>query len=117
MLTMIKMNAVYIGVIVLSLAFLTVITLLATGIIRVKKHDKVINPDTKPPKKHKLPPFGHKYTYINPKPFNVGLIKGEPYKTANLCDDKVLYPIQGLGVEYGFKMPKYCPCMEFIQSP
>lgn len=57
--------------------------------------------------------------YIKPAEFNVGpIISSDPiYKSANLCNDKVLYPINGLDVNYGTKMGDNCPCTQFIQSP
>lgn len=56
-------------------------------------------------------------SYIFPHDRKVGLIKGEKWRSANLCNDKVLYPIQQLEVDYGTKMPKNCPCTEFVQAP
>lgn len=57
--------------------------------------------------------------YIKPAEFNVGpIVSNDPiYKSANLCNDKVLYPINGLDVNYGTKMGDNCPCTQFIQSP
>jgi hypothetical protein len=56
-------------------------------------------------------------TYISPTNFNVGPIKMDTYKSSNLCNDKVLYPINGLDVDYGSKVPNNYACMQFIQSP
>ena len=56
--------------------------------------------------------------YITPAEFNVGLIKNKPYKAANLCDDKALYPMRNLDVEYGLPpIPNDCPCAQFVQPP
>jgi len=60
--------------------------------------------------------------YIKPANFDVGFVEmnnsaGRGYKSANLCNDKVLYPINGLDVNYGSKTASNCPCMQFIQAP
>lgn len=56
--------------------------------------------------------------YIKPANFDVGLMEmNGGYKSANLCNDKVLYPINGLDVNYGSKTASNCPCMQFIQAP
>lgn len=56
--------------------------------------------------------------YINPAEFKVGDIKMDGYKSANLCNDKVLYPINSLNVDYdNDASKKECDCQEFIQSP
>lgn len=68
---------------------------------------KVANTIDKPPSEN----------YITPAVFEVGLIKGKPYEASNNCLPNVLYPINGLGVEYGSKMPDNCPCTQFVQSP
>lgn len=54
--------------------------------------------------------------YITPSEFKIGLVKEKSYKSANNCNNKVLYPINGLGPDYGWKMPD-CRCTEFIRSP
>lgn len=56
-------------------------------------------------------------TFISPTNFSVGPMKMDIYKSSNLCNDKVLYPINGLDVDYGSKVPDNCACMQFIQSP
>jgi hypothetical protein len=38
--------------------------------------------------------------YLNPTEFKVGDIKMDTYKSANLCNSKVLYPIKNLNVDY-----------------
>lgn len=55
--------------------------------------------------------------YIAPMTFEVGLMKLDKCQFANNTNPDVLYPINGLSPDYGNKMPDYCPCMEFIQSP
>jgi hypothetical protein len=55
--------------------------------------------------------------YIAPMNFEVGLMKLDKCQFANNTNPDVLYPINGLSPDYGNKMPDYCPCMEFIQSP
>jgi hypothetical protein len=54
---------------------------------------------------------------INPTNFNTGFIDYSSYKSSNQCNDKVLYPINGLDVNYGSKMPSGCKCQQFIQAP
>lgn len=39
------------------------------------------------------------------------------YRSANLCNDKVLYPIQQLGPDYGSTVNSNCPCTQFVRSP
>lgn len=55
--------------------------------------------------------------YIIPKKFNIGLISQPTYTSMNNCNHNVLYPINAIDVDYGSKMPSYCPCMQFIQAP
>ena len=56
--------------------------------------------------------------YISPMNFDIGPVPmGDRYKSAGQCNDKVLYPVNGLEVNYGSKMPSDCPCTEFIQAP
>jgi hypothetical protein len=64
--------------------------------------------------------------YINPTEFEVGEMKTGEYKSANLCNDKVLYPINSIDVNYNDNTTakaasgnhgKSCGCQEFIQSP
>lgn len=55
--------------------------------------------------------------YITPAKFSIGLLKEGKYSSSNNCNHKVLYPINGLGPDYGWKMPKNCRCTEFVQSP
>lgn len=58
-------------------------------------------------------------SYITPRVFEIGLEPHcGPYKSANLCRDTVLYPINGLGPVYGNEgMYDDCPYMQFIQPP
>jgi len=55
--------------------------------------------------------------YIMPKKFSVGMINNPKYVSMNNCNHNVLYPINPVDVDYGSKMPSYCPCMQFIQAP
>lgn len=55
--------------------------------------------------------------YIIPAEFKVGLIKQDKPVYMNNCNPDVLYPINGLGPDYGWKMPKDCRCTEFVQAP
>jgi hypothetical protein len=59
----------------------------------------------------------HIGNYITPARFSIGLLKEDKYVSSNNCDHNVLYPINGLGPDYGWKMPKNCRCTEFVQSP
>jgi len=56
-------------------------------------------------------------TFILPRQYNLGPIKTKECRYSNYCNDKVLYPIQGLEVDYGSKMPDDCPCNQFVKSP
>lgn len=107
------------------LAFAVAITLIATNVIKLRKNKK--STDNRSIQGREIPKVdtgiedlpdllaGKKY--IRPKQYELGLIKGKPYKTANLCNDNVLYPIQQLEVDYGSKIPDDCPCTQFIRSP
>ena len=56
--------------------------------------------------------------FITPAVFEVGPTSmGDRYRSAGQCNDKVLYPVNGVEVDYGSKMPNNCPCTEFIQPP
>lgn len=55
--------------------------------------------------------------YITPRDFSIGMIKEKTDPSSNLCNHKVLYPINGLGVDYGSTMPEGCGCDQFIQPP
>ena len=99
----------------LSTVLIVVIVLFTTGVFK-KKHNKgsetikSINSDDVY-KKHEIP------AYILPHEFKVGLIKQDPPVFMNNCNPSVLYPINGLEPDYGWKMPKDCRCTEFIQPP
>lgn len=54
--------------------------------------------------------------YINPTEFKVGMVEMKKYRSADLCNDTVLYPINGLGPEYGSKMHNNCPLLQFSQE-
>ncbi len=57
------------------------------------------------------------YNYIEPEIFNIGRIPMPVYKSANQCNDKVLYPVNELDPNANWKAKKDCPCYEFIQPP
>jgi hypothetical protein len=65
-------------------------------------------------KKYNIPPNDN---YILPQEFKIGLIKQDKPYFMNNCNPNVLYPINGLGPDYGWKMPDNCPCTEFVQAP
>lgn len=100
---------------IISLSFLVFIVLILTDTVRLRKSstEKTTLPG---PSILQSPKNPHVDRYIMPKEFNVGLIKQKDYKSANLCNQKVLYPINELEVDYGWKMPK-CLCTQFVQAP
>jgi hypothetical protein len=49
--------------------------------------------------------------------FNTGIIIQDCNKWMNNCNVDVLYPNEGLGPDYGWKMPENCRCNEFLQPP
>lgn len=55
--------------------------------------------------------------YITPAEFSVGFVQPTEPKYMNNCSPNVLYPIDGLGPDYGSKMPDNCRCTEFVQAP
>ena len=55
--------------------------------------------------------------YIKPQEFKVGKMKKNKYRSCNLCNQNVLYPINSLEVDYGDKFPENCKCTKFIKSP
>lgn len=57
------------------------------------------------------------YNYIEPAEFSVGLLQPQKHMFMNNCNPNVLYSINGLGPDYGWKMPKNCPCTQFVQPP
>lgn len=59
--------------------------------------------------KEAMPPW------LSPKKFDVDVI--EYTGTANLCNNKVLYPINSIDVDYGSKVPDNLSCLEFIKAP
>jgi len=71
-------------------------------------------------KKHKKSP--KRVTNTPTTPYSLG-VQHEPYKSANLCDDTVLYPLNSIDVDYNYPkgslppIPDDCPCTMFIKSP
>ncbi len=57
------------------------------------------------------------YNFITPSEFKIGLLGKQKYAAMNNCIPDTLYPINGPGPEYGWKMPKDCRCTEFVRSP
>jgi hypothetical protein len=56
--------------------------------------------------------------YIQPKEFKISYLNPQKLTFANLGNDKVLYPINGLGVDYNTKeIPRDAPCAQFLQPP
>lgn len=116
-------------VIILSLLVLgTVITVIVLLIKKDKERTKTSKNIPQLPKpspvqqkkleeKNNVPP----QRYLEPTTFEVGVMNkkdcGTEYKSSNLCNDTVLYPINALDVSYGSVMPEKCGCMEFIQAP
>lgn len=55
--------------------------------------------------------------FLKPTEFDMHTFSTPQPAAASLCNDKVLYPINGLGVEYGSKFPDDCPMLQFVQPP
>jgi hypothetical protein len=95
--------------------FITILTGIIITIVIIKtRKTKKGNPPTKinPPDVVK-----NNQNFILPQEFKVGLVKQSPMVYMNNCSPNVLYPINGLGPDYGWKMPKNCRCTEFVQAP
>lgn len=101
--------------IVLIVFFIIIITVILLFLFLKKNKQK--KPLAQGKKRRKKTENNTKQTYINPTNFDVGLIKEKTDASSNLCNHKVLYPINGLGVDYGSKMPDGCPCDQFIRPP
>lgn len=103
------MSWIFVGVAILALVILTF-----SAVYLARKEN------TRPPVATVQSDDNHtsdrKDTYIQPAEFKVGLDPPKPYKSANLCNDKVLYPINALEVDYGSKASD-CPCTQFVQAP
>lgn len=101
-------------------AVLTIVVLISLGVFKRKKpttndsQSNLDNPDDEIRRKYGIPKNDN---YILPAEFNVGLIKQKKPTFMNNCNPGVLYPINGLGPDYGWKMPKDCRCTEFVQAP
>jgi len=112
--------------IILSLAtVITVVVLFSVGIFGHKKKDVSTVQSVDPKldqlddpaevrKQYGLPPGEN---YLLPAEFKVGLIKQDKPFFMNNCNPNVLYPINGLGPDYGWKMPDDCRCTEFVRAP
>jgi hypothetical protein len=114
-------------IIIISLAaILTVSILFAAGVFNSGKHTSNTNTakaneigtglddPVEVRKKYGIPPNDN---YILPAEFKVGLVKQDKPHFMNNCNPDVLYPINGLSPDYGWKMPKDCRCTEFVQAP
>lgn len=110
-------------IIIISLAVIaTVVILFATGVFKKDKKSKTsseladsqLDNPVEVRKKYGIPPDSN---YILPAEFKIGLIKQNKPHFMNNCNPDVLYPINGLGPDYGWKMPKDCRCTEFVQAP
>lgn len=93
--------------IVLIVIIITIITIL---LIKVNNHSD--NKEGQP--KGKIQFKNH---YITPGEFKVGLLPPEPYKSSNLCNDKVLFPVKPLNVQYGGNNCDGALCTQYIQAP
>lgn len=95
---------------ILLVAFVVLGILYWTGVIKSSKKN-----DVKP---HPKPVAGKNKNYIAPRDFRVGLTPRDDYRSANLCNHKVLYPLNMLDVKYGLApIPDNCPCLQFIRPP
>ena len=54
---------------------------------------------------------------ISPKNFSVGLEDKPMTKSSNMCNDKVMYSLDDVTVDYGLPPLENCACTEFIQAP
>jgi hypothetical protein len=99
-------------VLILFISSIALVVLYWVGVIK-SEHNKrnpnnPINPDVK----------DRKTNYITPRDFSVGLTPRDDYRSANLCNHKVLYPLNMLDVKYGIPpIPENCPCLQFIRPP
>lgn len=109
-------------------AVLILIVLISAGILGQKKNsisgdEKTIATKTSKSQLDDPDEVRKKYgipsndSYILPAEFKIGLIKQNKPIFMNNCNPNVLYPINGLGPDYGWKMPKDCRCTEFVQAP
>jgi hypothetical protein len=85
---------------------------------QLSKHKKDAKKDPKSNDKRENPPSPHtNQNYIKPQEFEIGFLKQNKFKSMGNCNPDVLYPINGLGPDYGWKMPENCPCTQFVQPP
>ena len=103
-------------VVYLLIGFAVVVSLILYGSLRKKRSQlspmmsmQSANTQSQPVESHD--------SYLTPADFNIGMIQEKVYKTSNQCNPNVLYPIQGLGPEYGSKMSDECPCTQNLKSP
>ena len=115
-------------IIIISLATIITLTILfSAGIFKKNNNKSELTADNKTEqigskpanpaeirKKYDIP---QDVNYLLPAEFRVGLLKQDKPYFMNNCNPEVLYPIQGLGPDYGWKMPKDCRCTEFVQAP
>jgi hypothetical protein len=102
---------------ILIVSFVSVYILFVTNVIKYNKTTGKItrnNVQSKNPKNRDNP-----NNRDNPKNYDNQPEKVEQFKSANLCNDKVLYPLQSLDVDYGpeSSIPDNCPCLQFVKSP
>lgn len=103
-------------VVIVSIVLLVVVITIFMFLLR-KDKKKVVSPVSKKNEEIKKKVDSQPGNYITPEIFNIGRIPMCKYKSANQCNDKVLYPVNELDPDEGIKMPKDCPCYEFIQPP
>jgi hypothetical protein len=98
---------------------LIVLAILAGIYFRIsrKKDQSILAMSTSQPVSIVSSPTEENFPYLTPTEFDVGLIKGKPWRGSNQCNPGILYPLQGLGPEYGSKISDDCPCTQNLKAP
>lgn len=102
----------------MQIGIIAVVCVIIAFIVFYRPEKKVVEKKEIKAKKKPSEPFiipGN--NYINPTDFSIGVIKRDKYQSADQCHPNVLYPINGLGVDYGSVRPNNMPCAQFLQSP
>lgn len=57
--------------------------------------------------------------FLYPKEFNAGMLidPSSVPPVMNDCNKNIRYPLNSIDVDYGWKFPSNCRCLEFIQPP